>query len=65
MGLIASRLYSYLFGNLVILFLVKRVPDQGLEQRESGETVLYSIFIIILNSYIIIYYMLFLNYLII
>ncbi len=40
-----------------IVFLVKRVPGQGLEQRESGKNVLYlQINIIILSSYIIIYH---------
>jgi hypothetical protein len=34
--------------------LVKKVPDRGLEQRESGKTVLYLPVIIILISYIII-----------
>ncbi len=34
--------------------LVKRVPSRGLEQRESGMTVLYALIIIILISYIII-----------
>ncbi len=36
-------------------FLVQRVPDRGMEQRESGKTVLYSLIIsIILIRYIII-----------
>jgi hypothetical protein len=40
---------------MAIVFLVKRVPGRGPEQRESGETVLYLlIVIIILISYIII-----------
>ncbi len=37
-------------------FLVKRVPGQGLVQREAGKTVLYLLFIIKLISIIIIYY---------
>jgi hypothetical protein len=36
------------------IFLVKRVPGQGPEQRESEKTVLYPQIIIILISYIII-----------
>ncbi len=40
--------------NLLSFFLVKRVPDQGAEQRESEKTVLYPQIIIILISYIII-----------
>ncbi len=47
------------------VFLVKRVPGWGLEQREYIKIVLYLliIFIIILISYIIIYYyILLLNY---
>ncbi len=35
---------------------VMRVPGQGLEQRESGKTVLYPQIIIIGISYIILYY---------
>jgi hypothetical protein len=38
----------------VLVFLVKRVPGRGLEQRESDKTVLYLQIIIILISYIII-----------
>jgi hypothetical protein len=36
--------------------LVKQVPGWGLEQRESGKTVLYLQINILLISYIIIYY---------
>jgi hypothetical protein len=39
-----------------LVFLVKQIPGHGLEQRESGKTVLYPLIIIsILISYIIIY----------
>ncbi len=37
-------------------FLVKQVPGQAQEQRESEKTALYLQIIIILISYIIIYY---------
>ncbi len=37
-----------------IFFLVKWVPGQGPEQRESEKTVLYLQIIIILNNYIVI-----------
>ncbi len=37
-------------------FLIKQVPGQGPEQRESEKTVLYLQIIIKLISYIIIYY---------
>jgi hypothetical protein len=36
------------------IFFVKWVPGQGPEQRESGNTVLYPLIIIILISYIVI-----------
>ncbi len=49
----------YVFTTISVLcysFLVKQVPGWGLEQRESGKIVLYPLIIIILISYIIIYY---------
>ncbi len=39
-----------------IFFLFKRVLDQGPEQRESKLTVLFPLIIIILISYIFLYY---------
>jgi hypothetical protein len=42
--------------DIKIFFLVKRVPDWGPELRESEKTVLYPQIIILLISYIIIYY---------
>jgi hypothetical protein len=51
------QLYPYLIveNGSFFVFLVKKVPGRGPEQRESGKTVLYLlIIIIILISYIII-----------
>jgi hypothetical protein len=45
----------------VFYFLVKRVPGWGLEQREYGKIVLYLLIIIILISYITLYYYLIIN----
>ncbi len=39
-----------------MILLVKQFSGQGLDQRESGKTVLYPHFIIILISHVIIYY---------
>ncbi len=47
--------------NNQIFFLVKWVPDRGPEQRESEKTVLNLQIIIILISYIIIYFYLIIN----
>jgi hypothetical protein len=45
-----KKVYIYFFKR------EKQVPGRGLEQRESGKTVLYQPIIIILISYIITYY---------
>jgi hypothetical protein len=49
-----STLLPLLWQVLVSVVLVKRVPGQGPEQRESGKTVLYALIIILFISYIII-----------
>ncbi len=44
------------------IFLVKQVPGQGPEQRESKKTILYPQIIIILISYVIMHYYQIINY---
>ncbi len=47
----------------IFVFLVKRVPGQGPEQRESDKTVLYLLIVIVtLITYIIIYFIKLLTY---
>jgi hypothetical protein len=61
-GTDTTNLIKYFRINSAQFYWLMRVPDRGPEQRESNLTVLCPLIIIILISYIILYYDKIINY---